>query len=95
MTGVNGTILGYAGTGGYAYLDNPTNEIAMPVWSGYIAGPASLNVLPGQVMDVSIGTGGLGYCRDEYVYGAYNSGGVVVAKGGNGAVLIEWGVGIE
>lgn len=95
LTGVNGTILGYAGTGGYADLDNPTNEIAMPGGSGYMAGPAYLNVRPGQVMDVSIGTGGLGYRRDEYVYGAYNSGGLGVAQGGNGAVLVEWGVGIE
>ena len=67
----------------------------MPGGAGYLSGPAYLNVLPGQVMNVSIGAGGPGYRRQSYIYGAYNSDGAGVSQGGNGAVLIEWGVGIE
>jgi hypothetical protein len=95
LTGVNGTILGYAGTGGYADLDYYNYEIAMPGGSGHMSGPAYLNVLPGQTMNVSIGAGGPGYRRQSYIYGSYNSDGAGVSQGGNGAVLIEWGVGIE
>ena len=88
---IHGTLITQTGTGGYSDLDS--SPTGFPGGSGNLV-TGYMNVTPGQVIAVTIGGGGVGRCRDFTTWD-YNSGGEGCNGGSAGAVLVEWGQGIE
>lgn len=88
---IHGTLITWTGQGGYSDLDSSTT--GFPGGSGNLV-TGYMDVTPGQVIAVTIGGGGVGRCRDFLTW-SYNSGGEGCAGGNSGAVLVEWGQGIE
>lgn len=88
---IHGALIATAGTGGYSDIDS--SPTGFPGGSGNLV-TGYMNVSPGQVIPVTIGGGGIGRCRDFLTW-SYNSGGEGCNGGTSGAVLVEWGQGIE
>lgn len=88
---IHGTLITKAGTGGYSDLGSA--PIGFPGGSGNLV-TGYMDVTPGQVIAVTIGDGGIGRCR-EFLTWSYNTGGEGCNGGSAGAVLVEWGQGIE
>ena len=93
LTMINGTLSGSAGAGGGVTVAQRARICTGG--SGYKT-TQNISVTPGQVISYSIGSGGK--CRDwGGLYAtSYNDGHHGVAyPGSNGAVLVEWGEGIQ
>lgn len=88
---IHGTLITRTGKGGYSDLDSSIT--GFPGGSGNLV-TGYMDVTPGQVIAVTIGGGGVGRCR-EFLTWDYNSGGEGCNGGSAGAVLVEWGQGIE
>ena len=92
LTNYQGTQILTAGNGGHA--DGAGDAIACGS-SGYKT-VATITVTPGQVISYTVGDRGAGCRRGTYTYTAgYGSGGAHVSPGGVGAILVEWGRGIQ
>lgn len=91
LTNYAGTAIGYAGAGGYA--DGDHHPFIGPGASGYKV-VTTVGVSPGQVIGYSVGGGGL-FSWSGGLGNGGNSGGNGGAPGSAGAILVEWGKGIQ
>lgn len=91
LTNYAGTVIGRAGAGGYA--DNKFGFTA-PGASGYRT-VTTINVTPGQVIGYSIGAGSAWSNYGAAQGSTWNSGGLGGDLGRAGAILVEWGEGIQ
>ena len=91
LSRIDGTVVGYAGAGGYA--DGDGHPFIGPGASGYKK-VQTIAVSPGQVIGYSIGGGGL-FSWSGGLGNGGNSGGNGGAPGNAGAILVEWGKGIQ
>ena len=90
LTAYNGQVIGYAGAGGYG----DGGGLSFPGASGYKV-VTTVGVSPGQVIGYTIGGGGNAN-REGWIYqGNHNDHGVGAQSGNPGAILVEWGKGIQ
>lgn len=90
LTNYAGTNYGNYGAGGYA---DGNGDTVMPGASGY-KGVWTINVTPGQAIGYYIGGGGA-FSWMGTSHGGGNTGGRGGSVGQQGAILVEWGRGIE
>jgi hypothetical protein len=91
LTDKNGTSRGTAGAGGYAD-GNPCS--VYPGASGYKT-TSTISVTPGQVISYTVGSGSSWSNYGSAQSSSWNSGGKGGAPGSAGAILVEWGSGIQ
>lgn len=94
LTNYQGTVIGYAGNGGHS--DSGSKWIpGLPGASGHRT-QTVVNVTPGQQIGYGIGGAGCANRRGDKRYNAnWGSGGAHVSTGSAGAILLEYGRGIE
>ena len=94
LTLLDGTVVGTYGAGGYGDGDGDKNgNVAASGASGYRT-VGTLYVTPGHVYTATVGGGGYGWWRGGNHTGG-NSGGSGCSMGSSGAILVEWGQGIQ
>lgn len=94
LTNYQGTIIGYAGNGGHSDSAN-VHIPGLPGASGYRTQTIA-NVTPGQQIGYGIGGAGAANRFGDKRYNAnWGSGGAHVSTGSAGAILLEYGRGIE
>lgn len=91
LTNYAGTAIGYAGAGGNA--DGDGHPFIGPGASGYKV-VTTVGVSPGQVIGYSVGGGGL-FSWSGGLGNGGSSGGNGGSPGSAGAILVEWGKGIQ
>ena len=92
LTNYQGTQIITAGNGGHA---DGTGDYLACGSSGYKT-VSTITVTPGQVISYTVGDRGAGCRYGTYTYTAnYGSNGAHVSPGGVGAILVEYGVGIQ
>lgn len=96
---IGGATAGAAGAGGMADLASyGTSQLSQRTCltgaSGYRT-VSTISVTPGQVITATIGAGGAGRYLTQWIQGSKSEGGVSVSSGSPGAVLVEWGEGIQ
>lgn len=88
-----GNQIGTAGAGGYA--DGGGNFTIIAAGASGYSKTGVITVTPGQKISYTVGTGGKGWHDRKYRTAEVNSGGTGVNVGGAGAILVEWGRGIQ
>lgn len=94
LTGYNGTSYGSYGAGGYADGLSGTYSAALSGASGYKT-VTTISVTPGQTISYAVGAGSNGKANNTQYSSAISSGGAGVSPGSSGAILVEWGKGIQ
>lgn len=88
-----GTQVGVAGAGGHVDADGSTN-VVMTGASGYKT-VTIISVTPGSVISYNVGRAGYWWSERGLNSGSYSSGGRGGGVGTPGAILVEWGKGIQ
>lgn len=97
LTTYAGTQIGTAGAGGYADGDSNqpcTHLSAASGASGYRT-ISTITVTSGQTISYTVGAGGKWILNNNHQSGSWNTDGTGGAPGSAGAILVEWGKGIE
>jgi hypothetical protein len=97
LTTYSGTQKGTAGAGGYADGDynHPGDNICVASGASGYRTISTITVTPGQTISYTVGAGGKWVFNNVQQSGSWNTDGTGGAPGSAGAILVEWGKGIE
>lgn len=94
LTGYDNASYGSYGAGGYSDADNQGRGAYYGGASGFRT-ISTISVSPGNVIAYTVGAGGLWWAETELRSVGFSSGGRGGGPGSSGAILVEWGKGIQ